>query len=350
MWEGEKSRQLVLAMLSIVAVYLFLQYLAPVLAPGLIAMIFSMITGPFLHKLQKKYHIRRAVGATFILIIMVAAFLAVFLFLGTHLIGAVPNWLQQVEELWQQLEHFPSNDKISGNLGLSESTGKEVIGEVWKEGKALLLQKLGSGVMSSSVKYAEKMGKVLFFLLITLISVILLADRYDSFMNRLLEKTEYFPLLSVMCEVVRYIAVWVKAQGIILPLISGLCAGVMFLLGIKNALFLGLLAGCLDVLPMLGTGFVLGPELIFLCFEQKYGKAIVLILLYLGCVLIRQTLEPRIIGRHMGIPTLALILSIYGGITLFGIMGIWKGPLGFLIVQAMWRVHPQNLYKETHMG
>jgi len=62
----------------------------------------------------------------------------------------------------------------------------------------------------------------------------------------------------------------------------------------------------------------------------------------MGCVLLRQTLEPKLIGERMGIPTLALILSIYGGITLFGVMGIWKGPLGFLLVQALWRVRGEK--------
>lgn len=346
MWEKERSRQLGMVMLSIGAVYLFLQYLAPVLAPGLIAMIFSMITGPFLHRLQKKYHIRRAIGVTIILVFILILLVGGLLFLGVHLIGEIPKWLQQVEEFWQQLDHFPTDAGIFHYFGLSEVTGKELIGAVWNEGKGQLLQMLGNGVMSNSVKYAEKAGKVLFFLLITVISVVLLADRYDSFMGRLLEKTEYFSLLSVMCEVVRYIATWVKAQGVILPLISGMCAGVMFLLGIENALFLGLLAGCLDVLPMIGTGFVLGPQMIFLCLHQQYGKAVLLLLLYLGCVLVRQTLEPRIIGKGMGIPTLALVLSIYGGISLFGVMGIWKGPLGYLIVQAMWRVRtPESLQR-----
>lgn len=337
MWDWEKGKQLVVAMIYIGAVYIFLQYLTPVIAPGLIALIFLMITGPFLQKLRRRFHIRRAFGAGVLLLLTFLLFFLIITFLGSHLVGMLPKWIQQAEGLWEYVESMPEKGNITEKLGFDTELMEDILEIMWGNGKKQVLQTMGNGMMSNSVKCAEKLGSILFFLLITAISVVMLADQYDRFMNHILNKSEYYPLLSVMCDVVRYIATWVKAQLVILPLISGLCIGVIYCVGLEHALFIGLLAGVMDVLPFLGTGIVLGPAILVLLVSGEYWKAVILVGLYGGCVILRQTLEPKLIGKRMGIPPLALILSIYGGIYLFGASGILKGPLGYLMVQSMWR-------------
>ena len=65
----------------------------------------------------------------------------------------------------------------------------------------------------SSVKWLGRVGT---FVLIFIVSSVLLAKDYDEFMNKLLEKEECHVLLEVICGVIRYIAVYVKAQMILI--------------------------------------------------------------------------------------------------------------------------------------
>ena len=68
-------------------------------------------------------------------------------------------------------------------------------------------------------------------------------------------------------------------------------------------------------------------------FVRKQALAgMVCIILYVVCIIIREFLEPKLIGKQMGVPPVAILVSIYAGVKLFGVWGILAGPLGFMIV------------------
>jgi predicted PurR-regulated permease PerM len=127
-------------------------------------------------------------------------------------------------------------------------------------------------------------------------------------------------------------ATYIKSQGIIILFISILSAITLGLAGIKSGPLWGILTGLLDALPLIGSGIVLIPLAITQLFYGLYGRAIACIVLYCCCALLREFLEPRLIGRRMGIPAISVLIAIYAGVKLFGIWGIIKGPLGFMII------------------
>lgn len=162
-------------------------------------------------------------------------------------------------------------------------------------------------------------------------------------MNNLLDREEFHVLLEVICGVIRYIATFVKAQVVIMAVIS-LAAGVVLGLGgIRHGALWGMLAGLLDALPFIGTGIVLMPLALVQLFQGSYGRAVVCLVLYAACVFLRETLEPRLIGKRMGISPIAVLTAVYAGIRLFGLWGIIKGPLGFMIIYQSW----QSLQRRT---
>ena len=59
---------------------------------------------------------------------------------------------------------------------------------------------------------------------------------------------------------------------------------------------------------------------------------------------IREILEPKLIGSRVGVSPVAILLSIYAGVQLFGIWGIIGGPLGFVIIYQSY----MSLEKRTH--
>ena len=96
--------------------------------------------------------------------------------------------------------------------------------------------------------------------------------------------------------------------------------------------FVGILAGILDALPFIGTGIVLVPLGVFQILEEIFGRAFVCGVLYVVCIFLREILEPRLIGRKIGVSPIAVLVSLYAGIRLFGVWGIIKGPLGFVLI------------------
>ena len=151
-------------------------------------------------------------------------------------------------------------------------------------------------------------------------------------MNRLLDQEACHVLLEVICGIVRYIATFVKAQGIIMTTIAMTAAATLGIAGIKHGILWGILAGILDALPFIGTGVVLVPLGMFQILDGNWGRALVCGVLYVVCIFLREVMEPRLIGRKIGVSPIAVLVSLYAGIRLFGVWGIIKGPLGFVLI------------------
>ncbi|MBO4290438.1 MAG: AI-2E family transporter, partial [Lachnospiraceae bacterium] len=56
---------------------------------------------------------------------------------------------------------------------------------------------------------------------------------------------------------------------------------------------------------------------------------------------------PRLIGRKIGVRPIFVLISLYAGIRLFGMSGILKGPLGFLIVWEIWKASEKSKNKKS---
>ena len=105
-------------------------------------------------------------------------------------------------------------------------------------------------------------------------------------------------------------------------LFVGLC-----LLGIRGALTAALIGAVVDILPLIGVGALLLPWSLFAFFCGRQGLGIGLVILYLVIAVTRQVLEPRIVGRSMGLHPLTALFALYAGGVVFGPLGMIGVPL-----------------------
>lgn len=329
-----KSNWITLLCICIV-VYFFLQYISPLIAPVLVAMLFLTICGPLLKKMQKKLHLNRQISVV-LLLLAFGLFLALLLWLlCTWILGNLPDWFQNLQGFWSSVETFVRGicDLGSNLLKVETDYLEEMVLGHMQEGITFLEEKLLPGILSGSMKYMKAILKVGAFLLLFTISTVFLAKDYDRIMNGMLDREECHVVLEIVCGIIRYVATFVKAQLLIMFLIGCTCALVLGVSGISGGVFWGILAGFLDALPFLGTGIVLLPLTLVQLLNGHYVRVVICILLYVGCVFIRELLEPKLIGKKMGVPPWVVLTAIYAGIKLFGVVGIIKGPLGFVLIQ-----------------
>lgn len=334
MAESWKNNKLVILLLLTGAVYFFLRYLTPLLAPVLIATLFVTIFGPTLQKMQARLKLHRQIGAVLLLTVASVVVVALVWVLFSWIVGSLPQWvgsLEMVEEEIRTVIHAVC-EPVGRTIGVDQVYLEETLQARMQEGMDYLQLELIPGMVSQSWQYVKTVGAVGGFLVTFLISTVLLAKDYDEIMNRMLDREEFHVVLEVICGIIRYIATFVKAQLIIMSAISVVAAGTLGIAGIRHGVLWGILAGLLDALPFVGTGVILVPTALIQLFAGHYIKAIVCILLYIVCIFLRELLEPRLIGKRMGIAPIAVLLSLYVGIRLFGIWGIIKGPLGFVMI------------------
>lgn len=333
-----QSKMLTLLLITAV-VYFFLRYLTPLFSPILVAMLFVTIFGPFLKSLQARLRVHRQVGAILLLVLGFGLLVVLVWVLFSWIVGSLPEWVGQLEALEPKLEELiqKGSESIGEMLGIDGEYLESTLLARLEEWMDYFQNEGAAGMLSGSLLYLKKLALLGGFLVTFVIATVLLARDYDRIMNNLLDREEFHVLLEVICGIIRYIATFVKAQVVIMSLISLTAGVVLWICGIRHGALWGMLAGLLDALPFIGTGIVLLPLSLTQLFQGLYGRALTCLILYAVCVFLREILEPRLIGKHMGISPIAVLTAVYAGIRLFGVWGIIKGPLGFMIIYQSWQ-------------
>lgn len=104
---------------------------------------------------------------------------------------------------------------------------------------------------------------------------------------------------------------------------------------VNHGALIGLLIGIADGLPVLGAGLFLIPWSLFSFLTGAPGMGVTLACLYAGTIVIRQILEPRIVGRELGVYPLAAMSAMYAGFRIMGPAGLLCGPLLLTAVKAV---------------
>ena len=104
-------------------------------------------------------------------------------------------------------------------------------------------------------------------------------------------------------------------------------------MGVEYSFILALVIALVDILPVLGTGTVLIPWGLISLIGNNYPLGIGLLIGYAVIVVVRQIIEPRIIGKFIGISPLASLAAIYIGLRLMGILGLFVFPIGAIVIK-----------------
>ena len=99
------------------------------------------------------------------------------------------------------------------------------------------------------------------------------------------------------------------------------------LLRIEYAPLWAMVVSLVDALPILGTGTILVPWALVCLVQHDTARAIGLLGIYAATSLTRSTLEPRFVGRQLGLDPLVTLISLYVGFRLWGIAGMMLAPL-----------------------
>ncbi|MGQ0665413.1 MAG: AI-2E family transporter, partial [Nitrospiraceae bacterium] len=116
---------------------------------------------------------------------------------------------------------------------------------------------------------------------------------------------------------------------LVTAILQGVLAGLAYVvLGAPIPVVLTALTIILAPLPFGGTALVWGPLSIYLFWVGPVGKALAMLAWGIGVVsMVDQFLRPWLIGQEVEIPMLLLALSVLGGLALYGLLGIFVGPI-----------------------
>jgi predicted PurR-regulated permease PerM len=134
-----------------------------------------------------------------------------------------------------------------------------------------------------------------------------------------------------------------------IAVVQGLIGGITFaLLGIGGAAVWGLVMGILSFLPLMGATLVWLPTAVWLLLSGSVTKGIVLLAVGLGIMgQVDNVVRPLLLSGSARMNTMVLLVSLMGGVSAFGFIGIVLGPLVAAIVTALVEIYTVSPTAET---
>lgn len=134
-------------------------------------------------------------------------------------------------------------------------------------------------------------------------------------------------MLPVLRKIRQAALGWLRAQGKLMLITWGVVSLGFLLLGIPYAPLWALLIAAVDAVPMLGTGIVLLPWGLISLLQGQQLRALGLCLLFAAATFLRTLLEPRLVGKHLGLDPLVTLLALYAGYQIWGFWGLLAAPM-----------------------
>lgn len=148
-----------------------------------------------------------------------------------------------------------------------------------------------------------------------------------AWIHTLLPQTTMQPFWETLGRIKKAMVRWLMAQFRLMGLTFAILTGGLLLLRIPYAIFWALGIALVDAFPVLGTGTVLLPWGLISLLQGDRGQALGLVGLYALVTFARSALEPRLVGRELGLDPLLTLMALYIGYRLWGIGGMLLSPL-----------------------
>ncbi|MFR5601148.1 MAG: sporulation integral membrane protein YtvI [Lachnospiraceae bacterium] len=310
--------------------------------PFVVGWLIAMMTNPLVKFLEKRLKIVRKHSSVMIVVLALALVIGLLYLLITRIVIETAGLIQDLPELYNSLSQelqavFMRFDHLFARL---PSETQEYLHEVTSNiGSyiSLLVQKAASPTVEAAGTVAKGIPGLLVYSIITILSsyfFIAEQDKILEFWKKHVpsDGSKYMSFLKR--DVKKLIGGYFLAQFRIMFVVALILAAGFLILGVPHGLLFAVLISLLDFLPLFGTGTALFPWALVKLISGEYAFAVGLILIYILTQVVRQIIQPKIVGDTMGLPPLMTLFFLYLGFKVGGISGmILAVPLGMLALK-----------------
>ena len=309
--------------------------------PFVVGWILALLANPLVRFLERRVKLVRRHGSMLIIIAALAIVIGLFYGAGLLVYREMGSFLADAPEIYRSVIAEIANALQNGRK-LAEYFPQNLQPPLLAFSDNLdgLFGKLVSRAAEPTVQIAGHVAKSIPNLLVNMVIIILssylsLADR-ESIMRWLKEHLPAFVFRYIEYmkrDAKGLIGGYFLAQFRIMCVVALILAAGFLVLGVRYGVLLAFLTAILDFLPIFGTGTVLFPWAVVKLFAGEYAYATGLILLYILTQVVRQIIQPKIVGESMGLPPLMTLFLLYLGFKLRGLTGmILAVPVGLVFI------------------
>lgn len=324
-------------------VYLAVRYLFVLASPFIIAYGIALVIEKPVNALAKVFRGKKALASTLIvtgLTIIIAAAVFYITWLG---VAEIKSFIANFEYLFIMVRQKTAGIclDVDGMLGLSDGCSLEFvcscadrIRRIFRNGQP---EEVVSSVLRISFPILVNTAVIAGAVIVCLISVVYLSGVLEKVRKWRENSIFREEVCALTLELKKLIQVYFKIELIIMLINAGICIAGLLLIHNPYAVVIGILIGLVDALPFFGTGTVLIPWAVILLLFRNYYAGAVLLSVYVMTYFVREIMESKCMGDRLGIAPFTMLMVIFTGIMVYGILGFILGPLSYCMMKALIR-------------
>lgn len=332
----EKQRAFIIRILYYIillgAVYIAIKFILPLLMPFVIGLIIAMTFRPSIDFLEKKFKIKRIIVSVVLLLLFYGVIGVIISFAGIRIVVFVKDLVSKLPALYENAI-LPALEALTNDL-VAYAPGIEIYLENFMNDLSSsivsTLKEASSTILSLITGFAGYLPSLLISLVFTIVSSFFFTIDYyrmGNFIMKQFDGSKKDMVVRLKANVIGTLGKFVKAYASIISITFLELSIGFWILKIPTPFFFGFLVALVDILPILGTGGVLIPWAIvyFLLGKTNYG--IGMLLLYIVITVVRQSIEPKIVGKQIGLHPIVTLLLMFVGVQLMGLLGLLLLPI-----------------------
>ena len=354
--------------LIIGAFYLFMRFAFWPLFPFIFAFFAAMLFQKPLRALTKRTPLKKGLAALLLTTFTALMLIGIIALAGTSIVTEIKGMIDTLMQTFENIPDFINQaeawllglvNKLPQALSITLSNSISDLANslltAFKEGSASELPEGrtdGIGIdfsalltpLSGVISTASKVPNILVAIVITFIATCFITSDYDRivlFIKRQLPAKKRETLSKTKALTMSTLSKMLKAYCLIIcitctELIIGLYA--LKLIGVYSGKYIFVIAiatAIVDIMPILGSGTVLIPWGIGSLLMDNVGLGIGILVLYVIISVLRQFIEPKLVAGQLGLPPIATLMSMYLGLKIFGVLGMFILPFTITILKVL---------------
>lgn len=330
-----------LFVLGVLAVIFLVPELIKFFMPFVIGFIVSVIANPLVKFLEKRVKILRKHSSAIIIVLVIGAVVGGMYAIISVLVKEISNLIMDFPNIYTGLkEQFSTiSVKLSGIydiLPLGAKRTLDGLGSNITDYATNFMSKSSTLDISAAGDYAKNILDILLYAIVTIMSAYFFIAERDN-LAAVVHRLTPAPLINsynlVVSNFKSAVGGYFKAQFKIMLVLTVIIFVGLEVMKVNYSLLIALLIAFLDFLPFFGTGAVIWPWALIEVLSGNYFRAVMLVIIYLVCLIVKQVLQPKMVGDSVGISPFATLVFMFVGYRLLGVLGMIIGiPIGMIII------------------
>lgn len=330
-------------------IYVAFKYLLSIVLPFIVAIGICYTIEPTVKVLNMKLKIKRSIASAICTIIVIILLFCILTLLTTTFYNQIKTLVSSLPRFLSDAEQYLKNLNSNGEINFFE----KIIFYIYDYLKAFDFEKITSmsafeNILSHFTGLFKSIPNLMLALVITFVFTVFLSSSFETtkkFIYKHISNKSRIILCQTKNSLINVFKKYLKSYFVLMLITFAELSAAFMIFDIQPSFTLAFIIAIVDILPIFGIGTVMIPWGAVTLIFGNYNLGITIFSIYALITVIRQIIEPKIVGTGIGLPPIVTLPAMYIGLKLFGVIGLFVSPIIITVIYDLNRQGYINFVK-----